>query len=206
MNDLDKWDGQYRRPQPHFTAEKVEVRPTIDRRRLFTGLGMLCGMALILALAMPVGTTVDDAPDAYQVRTDTQMTTVQGCQLIQHMTFTPCGHELTRRQALPAELVGKGREAITAAYDLWRVTSFGAAEVVMEQSVQLYCPDHMVLMADEGGMLCIFQNRYGDALGLVRETDVALNELPEAVQTELRQGKGFPTVEAVEQWLESVES
>lgn len=205
MNDLDKWDGQYRRPVPHFT-EETAVRPTVDRRKVLTGSGILAAFALLMALVLTPTTAADDVPDAQQVRADSQMTTVQGCQLIQHLTYTPCGHKLTRRQALPDELVGQGREAVAGAYDQWQVTSFAAAEVVMEQTIALYCPDHMVIMPNEAGLLCIFQNRYGDALALVRETDVSLNEISEDVQDQVRSGLGFSNLEEAEKWLEGIAS
>ena len=76
----------------------------------------------------------------------------------------------------------------------------------MEQTLALYCPQHVVLMPDEGGMLCVFQNKYGDALALVKELDLLLTELPDDVQQTVRPGKGFDTIEALEQWLEGVDS
>ena len=48
MNEQDRFDGQYRRPRPHFSDEKVEVRTTVDRRQLLTGGAMLLGLALLL--------------------------------------------------------------------------------------------------------------------------------------------------------------
>lgn len=207
MNDMDRFDGQYRRPQPHFSDEKVEIRPTIDRRQLLTGSAMLLGLALLLIVALVPKSTVDDAqPETAQVRADTQQTTNADCQIIQHMTYTPCGHDLTRRQVIPTELAGKNREALSAAYDAWQITSFASAEVVMEQTFALYCPEHVVLMPDEGGMLCVFQNKYGDALALVKELDLLLSELPDNVQQTVRSGKGFATIEELEKWLESSDS
>lgn len=206
MNDMDRFDGQYRRPRPHFSDEKVEIRPTVDRRQLLTGGAMLLGLAMLLIVALVPKDTVDDAPDTAQVRSDAQMTTNADCQLIQHMTYAPCGHDLTRRQVIPAELVGQNREAVSAAYDTWQITSFAAAEVVMEQTLALYCPEHVVLMPDEGGMLCVFQNKYGDALALVKELDLLLSELPDDVQQTLRSGKGFATIEEAEKWLEGADS
>ena len=208
MNDLDRWDGQYRRPRPHFSDEKAEIRPTIDRKQLLTGGAMLLGLALLMIVALAPKSTVDDTamPDAAQVRTDTQQTTNADCQLIQHMTFSPCGHDLTRRMTIPAELAGKNREAVSAAYDAWQITSFASAEVVMEQTMALHCPQHVVLMPDESGMLCVFQNRYGDALALVKELDLLLTELPDNVQQAVRHGKGFDTIEALEKWLEGSDS
>lgn len=207
MNDMDRFNEQYRRPKPHFSDEKVEIRPTIDRRQLLTGGAMLLGLALLLIVALVPKSTVDDAaPDAAQVRSDVQQTTNADCQLIQHMTYSPCGHDLTRRQLIPTELVGQNREALSAAYDTWQITSFASAEVVMEQTLSLYCPEHVVLLPDEGGMLCVFQNKYGDALALVKELDLLLTELPDDVQQTVRAGKGFSTIEELEKWLESSDS
>ena len=104
------------------------------------------------------------------------------------------------------ELVGKGRAEAEAAYDLWQITSFSATELAMEQTVEIYCPEHQVLMPDASGVLCIFENRYGDALALVRSLDTPLSSLPESLQEELRQGKGFDSVEELERWLENAES
>lgn len=207
MNEQDRFNEQYRRPRLHFSDEKVEVRPTIDRRQLLTGGAMLLGLALLLIVALAPKSTVDDTlPEVAQVRSDAQQTTNADCQLIQHMTYTPCGHDLTRRQTIPTELVGQNREALSAAYDAWQITSFASAEVVMEQTLSLYCPEHVVLMPDEGGMLCVFQNKYGDALALVKELDLLLSELPDDVQQTVRAGKGFSTIEELEKWLESSDS
>ena len=76
----------------------------------------------------------------------------------------------------------------------------------MEQTFDFYCAQHQVLMPDASGMLCVFENRYGDALALVRTLDTPLSALPEAVQEELRAGKGFDSAEELERWLESIES
>ncbi len=206
MNDQERFDGQYRRPRPHFTLEQPEIRPTIDRRQLLRGGAMLLGLALLLIVALVPKSTVDDAPDAAQVRSDAQMATLADCQIIQHMTYAPCGHDLTRRQVIPTELVGQNREALSAAYDAWQITSFASAEVVMEQTLPLYCPQHVVLLPDESGMLCVFQNKYGDALALVKQLDLLLTELPDEVQQSVRTGLGFATIEELEQWLEGADS
>lgn len=208
MNEQDRFDGQYRRPRPHFSDEKTDVRPTIDRRQLLTGGAMLLGLALMLIVALVPRDTVDDAnlPQAAQVRSNAQQRTAADCQIIQHMTYSPCGHELTRRQVVPTELAGKELSDLAAAYDAWQIVSFASAEVVMEQTLPMFCPDHAVLLPDEGGMLCIFQNKYGDALALVKTLDQPVAELPEAVQQEVRQGKGFDSVETLEKWLEGAAS
>jgi hypothetical protein len=76
----------------------------------------------------------------------------------------------------------------------------------MARLFSLYCSSHVVLMPDESGILGIFENKYGDAMALVRSLDTSLDSLPESIQEEVRLGKGFDTMEDLQQWLENVES
>lgn len=207
MSNLFDQNNQYRRPQHHIGSEPIDVRPTVDRRQLLTGSATLLGIALLMILALvPRGAQAPDEGSAAQVGLDAAQHLAADCAVIQRMSYAPCGHSMTRRQALPAELAGKGRSDLAAAYDAWQITAFSPTEVTMEQTFQLHCPQHTVLKPDESGMLCVWQNRYGDALALVKELGDPLNELPEGVQDEVRQGKGFDSQSALEQWLESVGS
>lgn len=196
---MRKWDKE---------PEKPAVKAMIDRRQLLLGTATLLAMAVLLIVGLTPRTAAapEIEPDAAHVGADSAATLDAACQLVQHMTYAPCGHELTRRQALPPDLVGKTRADLEAAYDLWQITSFSATEATMEQALDMYCPEHMILMPDESGNLCVFQNRYGDALALVRELNVPLSELPDAYQEELRPGKGFDSQEELNLWLESIES
>lgn len=196
---MRKWDKE---------PEKPAVKAVIDRRQLLLGTVTLLAMAvlLIVGLTPRTASAPEAEPDAAQVGTDSAAVLDEACQIIQHMTYLPCGHELTRRQSLPPDLVGKTRADLEAAYELWQVTSFSSTEVAMEQALDMYCPEHLILMPDESGMLCVFQNRYGDALGLVSELDIPLAELPDAYQEELRPGIGFSTQEELDLYLESIES
>lgn len=189
------WDKQ---------PDKPQVKAVVDRRQLLLGTAALLGMALLLIVGLTPRTAT--APDTAQVGGESAIVLAEDCSLVQHLTYTPCGHDLTRRQTLPPELAGKTRAELEAAYDAWQVTSFSAQEVTMEQSLALYCPQHLVLMPDDSGMLCVFQNKYGDALALVEALDLPISDLPDAYQEELRPGKGFDTQEALAQWLESIES
>lgn len=181
--------------------------PLMDKKAFGLSAAVLGSMALLLALGlMPTRAQAPQQEDAAQVGSGTTVTLSEGCQMIQHMSYLPCGHSMTRRQALPSELTGKTRADLEAVYDLWQVTSFAPAEVEMEQALNMFCPDHVVLMPDESGYLCVWQNRYGDALALVRELNVPISDLPDAYQEMIRPGKGFPAQEELEKWLESVES
>ena len=191
------------------SARKPTAALNLDMRSLMMGAAVLIGMALLLIVGLtPRTASAPDAdmPDTALAGSDAAALLSADCQLIQHLSYTPCGHELTRRQSLPTELAGQGRAALEAAYDLWQVTSFSPQEVVMAQALDMYCPQHVILMPDESGMLCVFENRYGDALALKRELGVPMSELPDELQETLRGGKGFDTEEELELWLESSDS
>lgn len=147
----------------------------------------------------------DDAP-AKAVDSADAVRVEEGCELLQTLTYTRCEHVVTRRVTAPAELYGKTLQEVEPLYDEWQITEFAPKLIKMGQRPDLYCPDHMVLMPDATGVLCVFQNKYGDALALVSELELELSALPAAVQEEVRPGIGFATLSELEQWLESVES
>ena len=196
---MRKWDQEPKKP--HATAY-------IDRRQLILGtLTLLCMAALMIVGLTPRTANAPEAdPPAAQAGSDATALMTKDCQIIQTLTYTPCGHEITRRQSLPEELVGKGRTELETTYDQWQITSFAPAEVRMAQALDMHCPEHLVLMPDDSGTLCVFRNKYGDALALVSEMNILLEELPDAVQEELRPGKGFSTQEEIDLWLEANDS
>ncbi len=203
MSPFNPSDGRYRRPRSHFSDEKQPV-PAVGVRALLTGGAMLMMLALLLTLAL-IPLRAGD-PDATLTARDAAATLAAECTMTQQLTYAPCGHRVIRRQALPGELAGRTRADLEHAYDAWQVTGFSPEAVTMERTFALYCPQHIVLQPNESGLLCAWQNRYGDALSLVKELGVAVSELPDSAQAEVRQGKGFDSLEALEKWLESAES
>lgn len=164
-------------------------------------------MALIAAallLAPQSASQGDEA--ARQAAAADSVRVAEGCELLQTLTYTRCEHSVTRRVAAPVEIIGKTLDEVRPLYDGWQITEFSASLIKMTQQPEIHCPDHMVLLPDETGMLCVFQNRYGDALALVSELSTQLADLPAAMQEEVRDGLGFATLGELEQWLESAES
>lgn len=183
------------------------IRATVDRGSLLRGLLMLCGLALLLYFGLkPERAAAPNAEDGALTAADASARLSAECELIQRVTFSPCGHEMTRRQHLPTELAGMTKDELAAKYDQWAITAFSPAQVSMERAIALYCPEHVVLMPDESGQLCIFRNRYGDALALVRELGMPLSDLPDDTQEDVRTGLGFDDEDTLEKWLESVQS
>lgn len=173
---------------------------------------LLLSAAVLLAIAAATlllpgsATAPDELPPAQAVDAGDATRVAEGCELLQTLTYTRCEHVVTRRVTAPAELYGKTLDEVAALYPEWRITEFGTSLIKMEQQPDMFCPDHMVLMPNGAGVLCVFQNKYGDGLALVNELDLELSALPSAIQEDLRHGMGFSTLAELEQWLESVES
>lgn len=163
----------------------------------------ILGAAILLTAALTTPASVE-APsmDASAER----ITLSEQSELYQTLTYTRCEHTVTRRLTAPVELYGLDLDGVAALYPEWRITEFSPVLVKMERRPDLFCPDHMVLMPNGAGYLCVYENKYGDALVLVRELETTLSSLPAAAQEEARHGLGFSTPEELESWLESVES
>lgn len=172
-------------------------------RPLLMTLGVIA-LLIAAALLLTPSSATDELPPA-QVSAES-ITPQEGCELLQTLTYTRCEHTVIRRLTAPAEIYGQSLDDVQSLYPTWRITEFSAAQIKMEQHLQLFCPDHMVLMPDGAGMLCVFENKYGDALALVNELNIPVNSLPAAAQEEVEMGLGFSTAEELDMWLESVES
>lgn len=124
--------------------------------------------------------------------------------------YAPCGHSVQRREKLPAQLVGLTRGAlekeIGGLYENAAVTGFSAGEVDITTRMDMPCPLHWVLQGGEDGLLAVWQNTTGEALSVVRKTDISVTAAAEEEQDELRDGRMFDDVQALEGYLESLSS
>lgn len=124
--------------------------------------------------------------------------------------YAPCGHSVQRREKLPAQLVGLTRGAlekeIGGLYENAAVTGFSAGEVDITTRMDMPCPLHWVLRGGEDGLLAVWQNTTGEALSVVRKMDIPVTAAAEEEQDELRDGRMFDDVQALEGYLESLSS
>ena len=124
--------------------------------------------------------------------------------------YAPCGHSVQRREKLPVQLVGLTRGAlekeIGGLYENAAVTGFSAGEVDITTRMDMPCPLHWVLRGGEDGLLAVWQNTTGEALSVVRKTDMPVTAAAEEEQDELRDGRMFDDVQALEGYLESLSS
>ena len=96
------------------------IRATVDRAALLRGVLMLTALALLLCFGLkPSRAAAPDAEDGALTASDASARLSAECELLQRVTFSPCGHEMTRRQRLPAELAGMTKDELAAKYDQW---------------------------------------------------------------------------------------
>lgn len=173
------------------------------RKPLLFVLSALALAAALTVLMLPK--TEAESPMDAQASTG-ETTLSENGELYQTLTYTRCSHVITRRLTAPVELYGKTLDEVAALYPDWQMTGFSAAQVQMERRMDLFCPDHQVIMPDGAGFLCVYENKYGEAMALVKELQIPLASLPAAVKEEAQHGIGFSTAEELQMWLEGAES
>ena len=151
-----------------------------------------------------------DVPQGEPAGADLSDRTQKNAYLHQTLYYAPCGHSVQRREKLPARLVGLTRGALESEIgDVLpdaTVTGFSADEVDVTLRKDIPCPLHWVLKGGDDGLLCVLQNQDGETLGVIRRTDIPVTAAPEGERDDLRDGRMFDDVQALEGYLESLSS
>ena len=147
-------------------------------------------------LGVPAGADVSD-------------TTQAGTYLHRTMRYM-CGHSVQRREELPAQLRGLTHAAlekdIVHVIPDAKVTGFSVQEVDIAQAMEIPCPLHWVLRLGENGRLQVLQNMTGETLEVIREAEVERQALGTDTLQELLAGVTFDDVQALEGYMESLNS
>ena len=151
-----------------------------------------------------------DAPQEEPAGADLSDRTQKNAYLHQTLYYAPCGHSVQRREKLPAKLVGLTRGALESKIGSVlpdaAVTGFSAGEVDVTLRKEIPCPLHWVLQGGDNGRLCVLQNQDGETMSVIRQTDIPVTAAPESEQSDLRGGRMFDDVQALEGYLESLSS
>ena len=124
-----------------------------------------------------------------------------GCEIIQTMGFTRCGHSVTRRVAAPSGVIGANFSETQAYYSLWHIESFSPDQVTMTREIDLFCPMHAVLSVNEAGEIVLTHNVYGDGMAVDKTYPKSIGDFDEDTQRKLLLGIGFDSPEDAEAWL-----
>ena len=177
--------------------------------------GVLHGVLLtVCAAALAVGLMTETAkapemtepilnatPPAIVGAAEQKAKMATGCEVIQTMAFTRCGHSVTRRVLAPDALTGTDFAAAQDYYDLWQIESFSPDRLEMRREIPLFCPIHTVVGVNEAGDVVLTRNMYGDGMAVVRDTGRTLDGFDTDLREELLCGIGFDTEQQAEAWL-----
>ena len=169
------------------------------RRVALTVLAALLVAAAALGTALSLGGGVSAVSRSREGVED-------NCQMIQTLRYARCGHEVVRRLQVDPEYKGCTLAQMQQAYPEWDITSFSPAEIEMSRTLQIFCPEHLVVLPDGAGVLGVYENKYGDGYALHTQLDIPLTDLPESVRESVHLGVGFSDEGEIESWLETLES
>ncbi|MBR3018417.1 MAG: hypothetical protein IKH57_15295 [Clostridia bacterium] len=124
-----------------------------------------------------------------------------GCEIIQTMAFSRCGHSVTRRVTAPETVIGKDFEAVQHYYDLWQIESYAPERIDMRREIPLFCPIHTVAGVNDAGCVVLSRNVYGDGMAVFKDTGKALEDFSQEAREELLLGLGFDSETEAEAWL-----
>ncbi len=186
----------------------------MDRFRIgFVKVSVWAVIALFVALTVTVGEAkrkqaAQAAPDsaaeemqAARSAAESGGRILQGCQVIQTMGFSRCGHSVTRRVAAPGAVIGADFGEAQAYYSLWQIEGFSPEQVTMSREIDLFCPMHAVLSVNEAGQIVLTHNVYGDGMAVDQEYGRSIGDFDQETQDHLLLGLGFDTREEAEAWL-----
>ena len=157
--------------------------------------------AALMLVALAVGLGSGTQPTAQE-----KTSVASGCELVQTIHYSRCGHDVTRRRKAEKELEGAELKQVREAFADWTITSYAPHEIVMSCSKALYCPDHLVVMPDGAGVLGVYFNEYGDGYALQKQLEVPVSDLDEQTMETIHLGLAFKTMQEIELWLETQES
>lgn len=168
----------------------------------------VCAAALAVGLMTETAKAPETAPKMLRATppvsvgaAEQKAKVVFGCEIIQTMAFTRCGHSVTRRVLAPDALTGADFAAAQNYYDLWQLESFSPDRLEMRREIPLFCPIHTVVGVNEAGDAVLMRNMYGDGMAVVKDTGRTLDGFDPDLREELLCGIGFDSEQQAEAWL-----
>lgn len=156
-----------------------------------------------IATPTPEATTLPEFPAmAVDVPTETpaEDTLLESAMLEIIYEYSLCGH--THTITVGEGLTGKTVDELQAEYDGCTVEEFSPQFARLRKVYEMYCPNHYILKSTESGLQILRTVAGKDELVVDRTIDAIGLPPDEALQN----GIVFDSLEAIEQYLENIES
>ena len=126
------------------------------------------------------------------------------CSIILKKHYKKCGHSTSEYLDIPEELVNKTKVDLQKAYDGWTIEKFSDTKIILSKEEEGECKEHYIIKDDSGYVKIFTINQNGEE-ELVESTLIAVQYLPEADVSELKQGIKVYGMEEVNKIIEDFE-
>lgn len=179
-----------------------------ENRRILlcTVLGLVAGMLLGLVL-QSFGDESEGTEDSTQVDRIGEISLLPTTHVEREICYLSCSHTGTVEMTDTSALVGKTRRELAALFPDAVITSFTSELVHIVMSVDGYCPEHLLLKANEQGMLEVYRMQEDNlSMTSILQLQYSLDTFDDETAAELREGVLFHTLDDINHYLESLES
>lgn len=188
-----------------------------DKRR--TMILLLCILIILMSIGFSYGYMTRHADDPQKMETDlggqvpisqvnpvpVHRTEADGV-LVFERRYLGCGNVLQEEMALKTQFVGMAREELLFSFPGWEIIEFTPERVHMTAVLEGYCPQHYVVM-EQDGYVAIFQGeKETGSLILIQVTHIPMTRLDSALQDQIEKGLQVDSLLELEQILENLDS
>ena len=167
-------------------------------------IGLAAGCALGVLVGLAIHTSQPDSMETGRVGIQMVLPTTA---MARRVEFKKCGH--TRDVALLNEaFIGYTEEELAAFYKTCQISEFSKERVIISQTLDTCCPEHVLLRERSDGTLCVYQTDgefYIEQLIRVLPLN-AREDLGEEEHAQLQGGMVFDTLAGVDAYLEGLDS
>lgn len=165
--------------------------------------GILSGSAFMHAEFLE-NEGIGKSPEEMNMESETAGAVLDTAMVEWRTVFSGCGHTCVSEERKNA--AGMTVEELEEAYENYKVNLFTEERIELRQELQGYCPEHFVLVEEEG-TLCVIKT---DALTLLPCRIVTLSASPEIFQAEERKrletGIPFDSLSEIDAYFEGIDS
>ncbi len=174
---------------------------------LLFSMGILCGVLAggVLPHQQMTETTEDENTLAPEHNTSQTAATVRDTTLVEWITFfSACGHECVLSDRESA--VGMTADMLAETYKGYEVRLFTDAHVKLKRELQGWCPEHFVLLMEDGA-LCVKKTDAETMLPYKVATLSASSDIfTENELKTLETGMAFDSLAAIDMYFEGIDS
>ncbi|MEG1525127.1 MAG: hypothetical protein RRZ24_03265 [Clostridia bacterium] len=174
------------------------------RMIVLTLLALTAGLVIGLCIGLSITKADGESKVAGNVGVQSILPTTK---IEKQVYFTKCPHQM--KVSIDANaFIGYTESELAAFYQAYHISKFNAAQTVLIQTVEGYCPDHFVLRMDADGTVYLYHTdpeQLKEMLVQAVNFD-ARSDINDEERTLLKNGLAFDTLKDIDAYLEGMES